>query len=63
MGWGRTLRRLAFAALVVAGTASAVLVYERFFREEPAPYFASPEDHFLFGSVGTEAAEGVPYWL
>ena len=40
------------------GTAAAILVYERFFREEPAPYFASDEDHFLFGSVGTEAAEG-----
>ena len=26
-------------------------------------YFASDEDHFLFGSIGTEAAEGVPYWI
>jgi len=59
----RTLRRLAFALLVLGGTASAVLVYERFFREEPAPYFASDEDHFLFGSIGTESAEGVPYWI
>jgi len=62
LSW-RTLRRLAFALLVVGGTAGAILVYERFFREEPAPYFASDEDHFLFGSVGTEAAEGVPYWI
>ena len=45
------------------GTAAAILVYERFFREEPAPYFASDEDHFLFGSIGTEAAEGLPYWI
>ena len=21
------------------------------------------EDHFLFGSIGTEGAEGLPYWL
>ena len=63
MRWRRALGRIAFALVAVGGTAAAVLVYERFFREEPAPYFASAEDHFLFGSVGTEAAEGVPYWL
>jgi mono/diheme cytochrome c family protein len=63
MAWGPLLRRLAFALLVVGGTASAVLVYDRFFREEPAPYFESDEDHFLFGSIGTESAEGVPYWI
>jgi len=55
--------RLLFGLVVVAGTASAVFVYERFMREEPAPYFASDEDHFLFGSIGTEAAEGLPYWI
>ena len=53
LSW-RAVRRLAFALLVVGGTASAVLVYDRFMREEPAPYFASDEDHFLFGSIGTE---------
>jgi cytochrome c553 len=64
MNWNwRLLRRLAFALLVVVGTASAVLVYERFMREDPPPYFASDEDHFLFGSIGTEAAEGLPYWI
>ena len=60
---GRFWRRLAFGLIVVLGTASAILVYERFFREEPPPYFASDEDHFLFGSIGTESAEGVPYWI
>ncbi len=38
-------------------------VYNRFFREEPAPYFESDEEHFLYGSVGTEAEQGVPYWI
>ena len=47
---GRFWRRVAFGLLVVLGTASAIVVYERFFREEPAPYFASAEDHFLFGT-------------
>ena len=63
---GPLLRRLwlfAFALLVVGGTAASILVYERFMRQEPAPYFASAEDHFLFGSIGTEAAEGLPYWI
>jgi hypothetical protein len=55
--------RLAIAAAVVLGTGGAMVVYENFFRDQPAPYFESDEDHFLFGSVGTEAAEGVPYWI
>src|SRR5262249_28494047 len=31
--------------------------------EEPPPYFASDEDHFLFGSIGTESEQGIPYWI
>ena len=30
---------------------------------KPPPYFASDEEHFLYGSVGTEAEQGVPYWI
>jgi hypothetical protein len=55
--------RILIAAVVVLGTGGAMFAYENFFREEPAAYFESDEDHFLFGSVGTEAAEGVPYWI
>jgi hypothetical protein len=51
------------AAVVVLGLGGAMFTYQTFFREEPPPYFESDEDHFLFGSVGTEAAEGVPYWV
>jgi hypothetical protein len=40
-----------------------VVTYVKFFREEPAPYFASDEEHFLFGSVGTEGEQGIPYWI
>ena len=39
------------------------MTYVKFFREEPAPYFASDEEHFLFGSVGTEEQQGIPYWI
>jgi mono/diheme cytochrome c family protein len=56
------VRRL-LVALVVLGLGGALFTYQSFFREAPAPYFESDEDHFLFGSVGTEAAEGVPYWI
>ena len=40
-----------------------LFVYNQFFREEPAPFFESDEEHFLYGSVGTEADQGVPYWI
>jgi hypothetical protein len=59
----RWWRRVAIGAVVVLGVFGAEFTYDRFFREEPAPYFASAEDHFLFGSVGTEGGNGVPYWL
>jgi mono/diheme cytochrome c family protein len=55
--------RVALALFVVGGVGAAMFVYERFFREAPAPYFESDEDHFLFGSVGTEATDGLPYWI
>lgn len=41
----------------------AVVSYNRFFREQPAPEYDSEEDSFLFGSVGNEASDGLPYWV
>jgi cytochrome c5 len=32
------------------------------FREVPVTY-EQPEEHFKYGSIGTEASEGVPYWI
>jgi mono/diheme cytochrome c family protein len=29
----------------------------------PVPQFVSAEDHFLYGSIGTEEERGVPYWI
>ena len=49
--------------LGVLALAGGLFAYQRFFREEPPPFFASDEDHFLFGSIGTEAEQGVPYWI
>ncbi len=57
----RKMRLLAIAiVLVVIG---AGLTYYEFFRTLPPPYFASEEEHFLYGSIGTEATAGVPYWI
>src|SRR6476620_3040381 len=49
-----------FALLAIIG---GVFTYNHFFRRPPAPFFASDEDHFLFGSIGTEETDGIPYWI
>jgi hypothetical protein len=49
--------------MVVVGAIIGGVTYVKLFRESPAPYFASDEEHFLFGSMGTEAEGGVPYWI
>jgi hypothetical protein len=59
----RWWRRVAIGAVVVLGLFGAGFTYDRFFREEPAPYFESDEEHFLYGSIGTEGGNGLPYWL
>jgi hypothetical protein len=61
--WSPRFRKGALLAVVVMGAIIGGVVYVNFFRELPAPYFASDEDHFLFGSTGTEADQGVPYWI
>ena len=38
------------------------LAWYNLFREVPT-YYESPEEHFKYGSIGTENAEGVPYWI
>jgi hypothetical protein len=57
------VRRFLLAAAIVLGSLAAGIAYVKFFRREPAPYFASDQEHFLYGSVGTEEREGVPYWI
>ena len=57
---GRVQTGLAVATVVLV---VAVVSYNRFFREQPAPEYDSEEDSFLFGSVGNEASDGLPYWV
>jgi len=58
----RTIAVAAATALVLA-IGAAMFVYEHLSREEAATYFESDEDHFLFGSIGTEGENGIPYWI
>jgi len=63
MRWVREHRGLVIGALAIVAAAGGLLVYDTFFREEPAAYFDSDEEHFLYGSIGTESQEGIPYWI
>ncbi len=55
-------QRLVAAVLFVVVAAGGSVACGRFFGGDSAPYFQSDEEHFLYGSIGTEAA-GVPYWI
>src|SRR6185436_4011792 len=48
--------------LVLLVGAVGLYLYYHLDRVAPVPQFASAEEHFLYGSVGTEEA-GVPYWI
>ena len=54
-----TVGVMAALALVIAGS----VTYVKFYRQSPAPPFASDEDHFLWGSIGNEREQGIPYWI
>jgi len=63
--WWLTLprQRIIAGILLVLVAIGGLFVYNRLSHEEPAPYYQSDEDHFLYGSVGTEAEQGIPYWI
>jgi len=54
--------RLAAIGLLLVAMIGA-LTYIQFFRQLPPAYYASDEEHFLYGSIGTESTSGVPYWI
>jgi mono/diheme cytochrome c family protein len=58
---GKTVGAIALILLLLVGTVVYVGWYN-LFREVTITY-ESPEEHFKYGSIGTEANEGVPYWL
>ncbi|MGF1522021.1 MAG: c-type cytochrome [Leptolyngbyaceae cyanobacterium] len=60
----KKLKRVIVAAtLVLVMVAIAVTGWATLSRRTPLTDYAAPEDHFKYGSVGTEAVEGIPYWI
>ncbi len=63
--WKPTLSKVIITVIVIflllIGTVGSVGWYN-LFREVPT-YYESSEEHFKYGSIGTENAEGVPYWI
>jgi hypothetical protein len=58
--WQRWLKIL--VALLAVGGAVGFTAWYKLLREEPQ-HFDSPEEQFKYGSIGTEATEGLPYWV
>jgi hypothetical protein len=49
--------------VVVLMSAVSLHGYYRLHFVAPVPQFESAEEHFLYGSIGTEKESGVPYWI
>lgn len=58
---GRTVATIVLVIGLLVGVVGYVGWYS-LFREVPT-YYESPEEHFKYGSIGTEQAEGLPYWI
>ncbi len=58
---GRTIAAAAVILLLLIGTVGYI-AWNNLLREVPT-YYESAEDHFNYGSIGTENAEGLPYWI
>lgn len=58
---GATIRKLVIGLLLVAVPLGAIAWYY-LLRQVPAR-FTTDEEYFKYGSVGVEAASGVPYWI
>ena len=59
----KKVRWVVFWIVVAVLTVSfAILVWEKFFHEVPQK-FASLEERFKYGSIGTENEQGIPYWI
>jgi processive rubber oxygenase RoxA-like protein len=54
---------ITLAVLLVIGALVAWFTWFKFFREIDQPAFANEAERFKYGSIGAEAARGVPYWI
>jgi mono/diheme cytochrome c family protein len=55
------MKRILLATLILVLVLGGFLWYKLFWRV-PTTY-ADPVEHFKYGSVGVEAAAGIPYWI
>ena len=58
---GKTIIAIALAIALLIGTVG-YLAWYNLLREVPTHY-ESAEEQFKYGSIGTENAEGIPYWI
>ena len=49
--------------LLVLAVAGGWFGWYNFFREEPEPQWANQAERFKYGSIGAEAARGLPYYI
>ena len=56
------LMRVALAVLILALGATFVAWY-KLFREVEQVGLKTPEEWFKYGSIGSEASQGIPYWI
>lgn len=57
----RIITTIVVILVLLIGSVGYVAWYN-LFREVPT-YYESAEDHFKYGSIGTEQEQGVPYWI
>jgi len=58
---GRIIASIALVVVLLGGVVGYTAWYH-LFRDVPLAY-ESPEEHFKYGSIGTEPSQGVPYWI
>jgi mono/diheme cytochrome c family protein len=56
------LKRIGVIAIALVLMAAIILVSPLFLNNGPVKY-RNIEDHFKYGSIGGEAANGIPYWI
>ncbi|MEH1786966.1 cytochrome c [Nostoc sp.] len=59
---GKIITSIAVVIVLLFGVVGYAGWYS-LFREAPSEVYELPEDHFKYASIGTEQAQGVPYWI
>ncbi|MGF1480736.1 MAG: cytochrome c [Cyanophyceae cyanobacterium] len=61
------LRKTTLIALVLAFLLAIAGVayygWQGVYRQKPLTVYESPEEHFKYGSIGTESVSGIPFWI